>query len=1205
MSGLRWFFVLFTHDLRAQLSRSGPWVYASVYAALGMFFMIAAGGAFEGVQVGVGGSNNLVDSPYAMAAIALSLSLFTILNISSEAGWAACRDVAEGSAPLVYTTPVPRVVLLSARFATALVIGMIITAGIPIGLSIGANLPFLEAERFGAFGILNGVVPYLGFILPNVLAATALFFSVALITRRMFPNTIVGVVLLVGYLASQTLIRDLDNEVLAVMIDPFGLRAFFEQTRYWSPFERNTLLPWPAGWALANRALWVGVALGGLAVAARFARLDHDGLQWFRWMTRTRTPEPTPVSASTPRAGGLPKVPGRFDGAARFRQLMALTSRAVRDVIGHRYFWGFVAAALAFQLLQSQAIGSMFGTETWPVTYGVLEVLEGTLGLFVLIVITFYAGDLVWQERDLRSAAFFDTAPLPDVLPLIAKTVALSAVVVGLYATIPVIGVIVQFADGYTHFELGLYAEWLVLGLFSWMPLIALTMAIHVIVNQKVLGHVIVVMYWILQSFRTSLGFEYHLFWFGSDPGRTYSDMNDWGTSLGPSLLYQTFWLAIGVALLAFARLFVVRGTDPGFRARWAEARRRLDRPTLAVGGFATVTAVVLGAFIVVQSAVLRPFRTSVDQRREVVRYEKTYKEAWESKPHPRVVDVDLTVDFYPDQGSMQATGALQMVNREAVPIEQMMLSVNQDLDIEMQVKGATVEELDKPLGLHVATFASPLAPGAETTLTFQVDYQPKGFDNDGMDTNVVSNGSFVSSGAFIPSLGYSRGQELSDKAERRKYDLPPRPRMLDLDDPMARTRNYITDDGDRVSFRAVVSTVENQIALAPGALIDERVEGGRRFFTFEAEDPILYFFSFLSGAWEVERAEVDGIGIEVYHHPTHTYNVQRMIDGVTDSVRSFGERFGPYQYNQIRIVEFPRYAQFAQSFPSTIPFSESIGFIAKIRDPDEDVDYPYYVTAHEVAHQWWAHQIISGDGQGATVLVETLAQYSAITLMDQVYGSEHVHRFTRYEQDNYFRGRTVERDREVPLMRVENQGYIHYRKGGVVMYELAQEFGQDRMDQAIRSFLDEWRYQGPPYPTARDFIDHLREAVPDASDRLKDSFERIVLYQNRTSAATATENADGTWTVKLDLVLERTEADEVGEETEIAFDESVQVGVYAGTEAERRPLQVEWRRLQGPETTIELTVPEKPSYAGVDPNHLLLDRARRDNVVAVEVASD
>jgi ABC-2 type transport system permease protein len=1200
---LRWLRVLLLDEVRAQLRRPAPWVFAAMYAALGVLLMIAAGGAFEGVQVGVGGGNTRVDSPYAMAGVSLSLSLFALMNVAAVAGGAACRDVEEGMFPLVYTTPIPRRVFLGARFLGALATCAVITAGIPVGLLIGAKLPWLEPERFGAWGVLNAVVPYFGWVLPNVVFAAALFFALAGLTRRMFPNYIGGVVLLVGYLAARSLIADLDNDVLARLLDPFGRSALTLQTRYWSPHERNTLLPWPVGWSLANRALWLAVGLGALGAASRMIRFDHDGWQLPRLRRRAPPDEaPTVDEADTV----VPRTALRFDRAARAQQLVALSRRALRDVLGHRYFWAFVAASVLFQLLNAQVIGTLYGTDTWPVTYQVLEILESTLTLFVIVVLTFYAGDLVWQERDRGDAPLFDGLPLPDALPLVAKVLALLGVVVGLHATVPVVGVLVQLYAGYTSFEPGLYLASLGMSVIEWVPFVALTLAVHVIVNQKVLGHVLVVLLWVGLSFRQSLGFEFHLLWFGAHPGRSWSDMNGWGTALGPWALYQALWWAVGLALLVAARLMWVRGTDPGLRARLVEARRRLDRGasgTLAVAG---VTVAVLAGVIVVQSAVVHPYFTGVDVTRAQVRYEQQYKDPWEDAPHPKVVSVDVVVDLYPDDGRVRSAGTLLLENRSGAPISRMLLSTpamtgfaetRTELSLD---RAATFGPEDADLGLREVTLDPPLQPGARATLSFTFDHVDRGFDNGGMNTTVVGNGSFVHSPLLIPGLGYERGQELADKAERRKYDLPERRRMLDLDDPVGRQRNYITDDGDRVDFRAVVSTDADQIPVAPGRKVDEQVVDGRRIATFVAERPILHFFAVLSGEWDVRRAEAGDTEVEVYFHPTHTYNVDRMIEATQESLAAFERRFSPFQYGQIRIVEFPRYATFAQSFPSNVPFSEAIGFVARIVDPDEDIDYPYYITAHEVAHQWWAHQVISADTQGATVLVETLAQYSALTQMEAKFGADHLHRFLRYEQNRYFEGRGVERDREVPLLRVENQGYIHYQKGGVVMYALARAVGQDRVDAALRTFLERWREQGPPYPTARDLYDHLRAALPEAEDLLRDTFERIVIYENHATSATATRNADGTWTVTMQLALEKRESDEVGEETELPFDESVEIGVFAGTREQREPLLVERRRLQGPEATVTVTVPSEPTLAGVDPNHLLLDQRRDDNLVAV-----
>jgi ABC-2 type transport system permease protein len=166
-----------------------------------------------------------------------------------------------------------------------------------------------------------------------------------------------------------------------------------------------------------------------------------------------------------------------------------------------------------------------------------------------------------------------------------------------------------------------------------------------------------------------------------------------------------------------------------------------------------------------------------------------------------------------------------------------------------------------------------------------------------------------------------------------------------------------------------------------------------------------------------------------------HPYNLGTMIESAKASLEYFSREFSPHQYRQFRVLEFPRCATFAQSFPNTIPYSEAIGFIADLRD-EKDIDYVFYVTAHEMAHPWWAHQVLSSRMQGMTVPVETLAQYSALMVMEKEYGPEMMRRFLRRELDGYLRQRGGEQIEELPLPPVENQGYIHYQKGSIALQQ-------------------------------------------------------------------------------------------------------------------------------------------------------------------------
>ena len=146
-----------------------------------------------------------------------------------------------------------------------------------------------------------------------------------------------------------------------------------------------------------------------------------------------------------------------------------------------------------------------------------------------------------------------------------------------------------------------------------------------------------------------------------------------------------------------------------------------------------------------------------------------------------------------------------------------------------------------------------------------------------------------------------------------------------------------------------------------------------------------------------------------------------------------------------IAFIEFPRYQGFAQAFPNTIPYSEGIGFLYGRKTATTRSTWPTSSPRTSSAHQWWAHQVVGGNGQGSTMFSEGLAEYSALTVMEKRFGREAAQKFLRRELDGYLRGRGNERKKEVPLLYVENQPYIHYQKGSLAFYALRDYIGEDR----------------------------------------------------------------------------------------------------------------------------------------------------------------
>src|SRR4029453_15725341 len=110
--------------------------------------------------------------------------------------------------------------------------------------------------------------------------------------------------------------------------------------------------------------------------------------------------------------------------------------------------------------------------------------------------------------------------------------------------------------------------------------------------------------------------------------------------------------------------------------------------------------------------------------------------------------------------------------------------------------------------------------------------------------------------------------------------------------------------------------------------------------------------------------------------------------------------------------------------------------------------------------------QVIGAGLQGSTMISETMSQYSALMVMEHEYGRAKMRRFLKYELDRYLRGRGGELIEELPLMRVENQPYIHYAKGSLVFYRLREEIGEDHLNRALAAFIRDKAYQPPPYTT-------------------------------------------------------------------------------------------------------------------------------------------
>jgi aminopeptidase N len=244
---------------------------------------------------------------------------------------------------------------------------------------------------------------------------------------------------------------------------------------------------------------------------------------------------------------------------------------------------------------------------------------------------------------------------------------------------------------------------------------------------------------------------------------------------------------------------------------------------------------------------------------------------------------------------------------------------------------------------------------------------------------------------------------------------------------------------------------------------------------------------------------------------------------------------------------------------------------------------------------------------QGGTLFVETMAQYSALMVMKQLYGEDKIRRFLKYELDNYLRNRGGEIIEELPLNRVENQGYIHYRKGSLVMYLLADRLGEDRVNAMLSGLLATHKFKSQPYLTSTTLVDGYKSLARNEAERqlVSDLFERITLYDLKATAATTRKLADGRWETRLTVDAAKLYADGKGVEKAALLADTIDVGLFTakpGQGAFSRTDVLAMTRLPvtSGKQVLVLISRAKPAFAGIDPYNKYVDRNSDDNLVDV-----
>ena len=1178
-------------ELRYTLKQPIVYVFFIVFTILEFFATVS-----DRVQIGATVGNFNQNSPFTLSQHVLTLCLLSLVMAVTFFNNAALRDFKYNFNEIMFSSPLQRHGYFFGRFFGALVIATLPLLGVFAGLILGTYLNsifnWLDPNRFGPLTFEMFVNNYLVFILPNMFFSGTVIYALATKWKSTMISFLGCLLIIIAYIIAGALSSDISNETLSGMIDMLGINTYAIESKYLTATEKNNLSPNFSGLLLQNRILWFVV---GWCI-----------LLWSYWVfsisrKQKRVKKVKNSRAVKPTITSKPVVNPVFTKNTSWIQFKSFFQTNFLSTVQSSTFKILFFFCLCILIASLVGGYDNYGLKSYPLTYKIIDAIKGANNLFLIVVIIFFSGELIWRDRDSNINGVMDATPHFSLISMTAKVLSLWFTVIIFNLFFILVGIIYQLIHRHNNIELEVYLlDFFYNNLPLFLTFSAISISVQILTNSKYLGYFIsILILFVFESVLQILDIKTMMLKIVNGPLLQYSDMDGFGPGLKSALWYNTYWILFSLMALLFSSMLWNRGVKSGLLRRMKAAKK--ERPKYHFGILLACTGLwmTVAAVIYYNTQIRNPYISDADEKKLAAAYEMKYAPI-KNVALPKVTNIKYYIDVFPAERNVNFRATLELTNTNTYPIDSLHFHTLDGWNSQLEISNASLVNQDEQYNYFGYKLHAPLQPGENMEIHIKSVFVTQGFSNDRGNTNIINNGSFFNNRELLPIMGYDWNKELKNQNERSKHGLPAKRVMPKLTKTSGKSHitNLLSDmHADFIAVETVISTSKDQVGIAPGTLIKKWEENNRIYYKYKMDVPSLNFHSFMSAAYEVRKRHWNGIDLEVYYDKKHGVNVGTMLDAMQASLDYYTKNFGPYYHKQARIIEFPRYKGFAMAFAGTMPYSEALGFITNLEDSSGNnvVDY---VVAHEMAHQWWGHQVIGANMQGARMMTESFADYSSLmTLKSKAKNPMQMRKFLTYNHDGYLRGRSRERNKELPLYKTETQGYIHYGKGSLVLYALQDYIGEDKLNSALKGFLEEYRYQGPPYPSSHDFLRHLEPQVPDSLKYLiDDGFKEITLYDNRLKKATYRKLNNGKYEVTLAISSTKLKSDGNGNETKVPINDWFDVGFFMDDKEER--LYHEQRlKFDKDTTTLVFLLDSLPKKAAIDPRHLHIDRVYSDNI--------
>ena len=280
-----------------------------------------------------------------------------------------------------------------------------------------------------------------------------------------------------------------------------------------------------------------------------------------------------------------------------------------------------------------------------------------------------------------------------------------------------------------------------------------------------------------------------------------------------------------------------------------------------------------------------------------------------------------------------------------------------------------------------------------------------------------------------------------------------------------------VPEHGDEIHadvaiYHVDVTAPAGQTLIASGICTQPAIE------TWQCEAaPMRDFTLILGDNYERAARDVGGVVVNSYYYSQDEWGGNKALEVAVDAMTAFTELFGPYPYTELDVVETPNYLG-GMEYSGLVVVADNLYAGIGVE----------WLTAHEVAHQWWM-VVVGNDQIDHPWLDEALTQYSTLLYYEQTYGKERADAILQSEfQRTYESLRWRGRDMPVGLHAQDYPPDLYwdvvYDKGALYFHNLRETVGDDAFFTILQTYFQRFRYD---IAAPEDFLAVVEDVTGDA----------------------------------------------------------------------------------------------------------------------------